>query len=180
MSETPAPAAPDASTIVAQSLGTVGYAMFALCQFGPVEAVESFTEVMRRGGVFQPTSVTIGGDDLADTYATDDDDATPTFGESTVDENLGAVTPVAVPDETPAPFVPPVVPQGHVAASSALLALGPDGRPLGSDPATPAADPAAQAAPVAVPAGPTPALPDYHNNSGQSLAMLQDINFIEE
>lgn len=178
MSETPAPAAPDASTIVAQSLGTVGYAMFSLCQFGPVEAVESFTEVMRRGGTFQPTSVTIGGEDgVADS----DDDAAPTFGESTVDENLGAVTPVAVPDETAdAPFVPPVVPQGHVAASSALMALGPDGRPLGGDPAAPSADPAAQAAPAAAPAGPAPALPDYHNNSGQSLAMLQDINFIEE
>lgn len=172
MSETPAPAAPDASTIVAQSLGTVGYAMFSMCQFGPMENVESFTDVMRRGGTFQPTNVGVI-DEGIDAEA---DDFAPTFGESTVDENLGAVTPVTVPEDVAA-FVPPVLPQGHVAASSALLALGPDGRPLGSDPAAPSADPAVQSAPAA---GPAPALPDYHNASGQSLAMLQDINFIEE
>lgn len=177
MSENTAPAAPDASTIVAQSLGTVGYAMFSLCQFGSLEHVESFTEVMRRGGTFEPTPVSVGADDLVGL-----DEGPATFGESTVDDHLGAVTPVPVTEEQSAPFVPPVLNQGHVAASSALMALGPDGRPLNSEQGQ-TVEPAvadASAAPNTAPTAPAPALPDYHNNSGQSLAMLQDINFIEE
>lgn len=175
MTETPASTAPEAA-IVAQSLSTVGYAMFSLYRTAGLDAVESFSTVVQRGGTVTSAPVMVAGVDDVEAVDRDEPGA---FGAADVDEAMGAVAPEVVPDETPvAPFVPPVVSTDHVAASSALMVLGPDGRPTGAD-APAAAGETPAVAPV--PAGHVaPALPDYQTNSGQSLAMLQDINFIED
>ena len=179
MTETHPSTALDASTIVAQSLSTVGYSMFSLCQGGTLNDVESFSLVIQRGGTFESSPPSVGAVGLDNVDYVDDESVT--FGEADVDANLAAVTPVVAADEAHvAPFVPPVLTSENVGASSALMAFGPDGRPLGVEPVTDSAAAPASSGPAAVPAGPVPALPDYHNNSGQSLAMLQDINFIEE
>jgi hypothetical protein len=178
MTETTPSTSPEAA-IIAQSLSTVGYAMFSLCRTGTLDTVESFSAVVQRGGTFVSAPVVVAGvDDIA--VEPDTDDAPSAFGQADVDENMGAVTPVAVPDDTaPAPFVPPVVSSDHVGASSALMALGPDGRPVGVE--QPAATPGQPVPAVAAaPSGPAPALPEYQSNNGQSLSVLQDINFLED
>lgn len=171
MTETTPSASPEAA-IVAQSLSTVGYAMFSLTRPGPVEGVESFSAVVQRGGTFISTPVVVAGvDDVHD----DTEGESATFGAADVDENMGAVTPASVPDDASGqPFVAPVLTGEHVGASSALMAIGPDGRPVGID--QPAAS---RPAAPATAAGPVPALPEYQSN-GQSLQVLQDINFLDD
>lgn len=164
MSDTTQSGHTDASTIVAQSLSTVGYAMFSLLRSGPLNEIPSFTTFMSNVGNDLP-----GSPAVEETYDADDH---VSFGASTVDDNLGAVTPVIPPTSVPLPasLGRPV----GSSATSAMVSYGPDGRPM----------PEAELAPdqpeqtedqYSVP------LPEYSNSNGShTIAMLKEISFLDE
>lgn len=168
MSDTTPSGHPDSSMIVAQSLATVGYAMFSLCRDEQLAEIPSFGQFMAHvDEQAQQAQQSLGHD-----YAAEEPSA---FGEPNVDENLAAATPASPPVQGQDPDAPlPDIEQGGPASvASTMLVLGPDGLPVQqSAPVDPEPD-------VARPAAPVP-LPDYSARPKQSMAALNEISFLDE
>lgn len=169
MSDTTPSGPPDSSTIVAQSLATVGYAMFSLCRDEALVEIPSFGAFMAH--VDEQTQQGLGDDHAAEEPSA--------FGESTVDETLAAPRP-----ETPQPSpvqdldgpVGDIAQGGPASVASTMLVLGPDGLPVQqstpADPTPTDPEPAHAVAPVP--------LPDYIERPKQSMAALNEISFLDE
>jgi hypothetical protein len=133
-----APEGATASAVVAESLSTVGYAMFALLQTGPLKQVPSLSQFMAQvraeeAAFAQPT------EQAHPAYQGDPDEGT--FGAVEVGENLNAVTqPTAAPSPT----------DGEEDSQEELPQ----------------------------PKNPIGTIPEYTGN--QTLAMLQEISFLDE
>lgn len=144
------------SAMVAESLSTVGYAMFALLNTGPLETVPSMSEFMERLRAEEAAAVAAAAAEQSDT-----------FGVPGVGEDMGAIRNPSKPlPVTATSFAVPGPPQ-HGAPVEAPAAQ--DDTPAEGDEQTTA---------YPQPKNPIGSIPEYTGN--HTLKMLDEISFLDE
>lgn len=171
---------PDAATaVVAESLSTLGYAMFAFLQTGPLNQIQSMPEFMDQ--VRREAEAAAAGDAYKEpAYVGDPEEES--FGQSDVGEHLGAVTQRPDPNKMQPQsqpqyqYRPPAASATPPPSSSVQIPVGPPA--AGAIAAGLADDEDDEPKELPQPKDPVGTIPEYKGN--ETLAMLQEISFLDE